>query len=219
MLQKLQVLNTFIQPALFLRFNSGWPEMCYYKVDVTFESRDPFPEPKLYRQSIVFDFKKDPKVVKHISVEILPKVEPIGNHLSSEINVNKSAWAVTPSPVSQIDVSSLHPHDERESMSHAVTNIPKMDSFISVSEFPALNTYESVKVNDFSKTVGAMMNFKSLNVEAPGSVTGQSEKQSLTSLLSGSFESDLSGDDNLFLENIPLSQDNYCAWLSKFALY
>lgn len=215
-MQKLQVLNTFIQPSLFLRFNAGWPDTCYYKVDIVFDSRGPFLEPGLYRQSIVFDFKKDPKVVKHISVEILPKIEPIGNHLENNPLPVKSPWGSTHSTVV----------DHRSELSPSLDEFPPPQSTMTVynvfenehanllrRDSASVDLYHQEEVPDCSfKAVG----FKKLDVV--DSETGNSIK--LNGLMSqGSYDSDASKDDNLFLEDITLTKENYRSWMRKYFKY
>ncbi|CAL8121816.1 unnamed protein product [Orchesella dallaii] len=196
---KLQVLNTFIQPSLFLRFNYGWPEMCYYKVDVTFESRDALPVPGLYRQTLVFDFKKDPKLVRHICIEVLPKLEPIDTTFS-ELNVNKSVWATSRAVESPV-VFCLS--GEQNNLS--VEGEDK-ESFTSKNcDFPSLNQYSSFAVNElpFRGLPFKNMNIVDSNTGVCVNVKGVSLPQA-------------SSEDNLFLDDVPLNKENYCMWMKDF---
>jgi len=203
-LQKLQVLNTFIPPSLFLRFNSGWPEMCYYKVDVTFESRDAFPEPGLYRQSIVFDFKRDPKLVRHICVEVLPKIEPIENTFS-EVNVHKSVWA-TSRPV-ESPIFSLS-----GDLNNLLVTGEEKDTFTSKNcDFPSLDQYASSSLVSELPVKGA--SFECMDIV--DSSSGLSVKVKGVSLPNSSDNTDAFGEDSLFLEDVPLTKENYCRWMSK----
>lgn len=169
-------------------------------MDVVFESLDPFPEPGLYRQSIVFDFKKDPKVVKHISIEVLPKMEPIGNHIDA--NPIKSPWATLPPVLVDASESEFGKRldGEQEHFPRAI---------------PLKETFHNEKLCDFRELPQKAVGFKSMSVV--DSDSGQSVP--LNSVTSGPYDSDASKDDNLFLEEISLTKENYHAWWCKLSLW
>lgn len=60
------MLNTFV-PFDRLQKYGGWPTSFCYKIDVRFKSF----KSGSFQQALVFDFKKDPKIVRHISAECI----------------------------------------------------------------------------------------------------------------------------------------------------
>lgn len=156
---------------------------------------DPFPELGLYRQSIVFDFKKDPKVVKNICIEVLPKIEPIGTHIQPA--PIKSPWAA---PVNRVVEQPMNLCSKTE------LNLTPHESP------PLVEPFREDKLSNLpSKAVG----FKSLDVL--DSESGQPIK--LNSIgQSGSYETENMQDENLFAQGVELTEANYRVWMRKFYL-
>ncbi len=93
------MLNTFI-PLNYLQRLGGWPEWFYYRIVVTFRAVTR----GKYQQTILFDFKKVPKLVRHVLVEVgdfEDEPEPAGGieRLGSETGSPPAPAIIMPSPV------------------------------------------------------------------------------------------------------------------------
>ena len=94
------MLNTFI-PLTHLQRCGGWPEWFYYRIVVTFRAVNR----GKYHQTILFDFKKVPKLVRHVLVEV-GDFEDEPADLAIERNGCESTSPPAPLPISLPPVQS-----------------------------------------------------------------------------------------------------------------
>lgn len=129
-------------------------------------------------------------------------------------------WGITPTPPSlssPVDFTCRNIRDDDDvSSSSTLSHSPEGDSFISRrSEFPSLDQclaqLPSVKLNECNnKTVGAPISPDAVFDSESGKVVPQK------SLSISEVNDPVKDAANIFLNNSPLTMENYVTWMSKY---
>jgi hypothetical protein len=223
-LQSIQVLNTFIRPDMFLPFNNGWPDWCCYQIEVTFKTM--LYIPKVYEQTIVFDFKSDPKIVKKISIAVDEPLKPAPQPVNPPRLLNSSGTPFSYAQVSnnsstlQKSMSVSDSDDENNSDGEVSANIEVSN----INGHAKPSTATSSTLQSMGQKPVALMDLDTAAVVKPPPPSNAVPLMSVTPMESstklGSFQSVLQpkviSDSEVILDRP--SKANYKPWMSKLKL-